>query len=132
MRAPVAVAGLLGGLCWLAAFVLDEVRGGGGVDLLGWAGLALLGITVLGAGAGLVSRSATWLRVIVAVCFAALVWSVREVLRDSVDGLAVDAALGAVAVVVSVVVLTRRPRGGGAPPPPPGPGGPRPRRSHAH
>ncbi len=107
MRASAAVAGLLGGLCWLAAFVLDSVSGGAMVDALTWAGLALLAYAVLAAGASLVSRSATWLRVIVAVCFALLVWSVLEVLRDSIDGLAVYAVFGVIAAVVSVVALTR-------------------------
>lgn len=110
MRMPVAVAGLLGGVCWLGAYLVDATSGGGIVDALTWAGLALLAIAVLGAGAGLVSRSASWLRVIVAVCFAALVWSVLEVLRDSVDQLAVYAVFGVVAGVVAVVVLAcRRP-----------------------
>jgi hypothetical protein len=108
MRTPAAVAGLLGGLCWSGAYVLDATGGSGGlVDALTWAGLALLAIAVLGAGAGLVSRSATWLRVLVAVCFAALVWSVLELLRDSVDGLTVYAAFGVLAAVVSVVMMVR-------------------------
>ena len=107
MRTRVALAGLVGGLCWLGAFVLDTGSGGGAVDALTWAGLALLTVAVLGAGAGLVSRSATLLRVLVAVCFAALVWSVLEVLRDSVDGLAVYAVFGVIAVAVSLVVLAR-------------------------
>ena len=110
MRTPVTLAGLLGGLCWIGAFVLDEVSGGGIVDALSWAGIALLAIAVLGAGAGLASRSATWLRFVAAVCFAALVGSVLEVLRDAVDGLGVDAVFGAVAVVAAVVALTRRRR----------------------
>jgi hypothetical protein len=107
MRTPAAVAGLLGGLCWLGAYVLDATSGGGLVDALTWAGYVLVGLAVLAAGAGLVSRSATWLRVLVAVCFAALVWSVLEVLRDSLDGLTVNAAFGVLAAVVAVVVLTR-------------------------
>ena len=108
MRTPVTLAGLLGGLCWIGGFVVDTTGGSGGlVDALTWAGLALLAIAVLGAGAGLVSRSATWLRVLVAVCFAALVWSVLEVLRDSVDELTVYAVFGALAAVVAVVVLGR-------------------------
>jgi hypothetical protein len=108
MRTPAAVAGLLGGLCWSGAYVLDATGGSGGpVDALTWAGLALLAVAVLGAGAGLVSRSATWLRVLVAVCLAALVWSVLELLRDSVDGLTVYAAFGVLAAVVSVVMMVR-------------------------
>lgn len=98
MRAVAAVAGLLGGLCWVGALW---------VDVLAPVGAVLLAIAVLGAGAGLVSRSAVWLRVIVAVCFLALVGSVLQVLRDSLDPEAVLAAAGVVAVVVAVVALTR-------------------------
>ena len=108
MRMRVALAGLLGALSWIGAFVVDATGGISGlVDALVWAGLALLAIAVLGAGAGLVSRGATWLRVLVAVCFATLVWSVLEVLRDSVDGLTVYAAFGVLAAVVSSVALAR-------------------------
>jgi hypothetical protein len=126
MRTPVAVAGLLGGLCWLGAFVIDAAGGSSGlVDAVTWAGIALLAIGVLGAGAALVSRSATWLRVLVAVCFTALVWSVLELLRDSLDGLAVYAVSGVLAGVVSVVVLTR------SRPPAPEPAGHRAGGAHA-
>jgi hypothetical protein len=107
MRTAAAVSGLLGGPCWLAAFVLDRTGEGGIVDALTWAGIALLAAAVLGAGASLVSRSAGWLQVVVAVCFAVLVASVLEVLRDSIDGLAVYAVFGAVAAVVSVMALVR-------------------------
>ena len=100
MRAAATVAGLLGGLCWVAALW---------VDVLAWVGAVLLAVAVLGAGAGLVSRSAVWLRCIVAVCFLALVGSVVQVLRDSLDDRAVLAVAGAVAFVVAVVALTRRP-----------------------
>ena len=55
MRTMTAVAGLAGGLCWVGAL---------------WVGP--LAVAVLGAGAGLVSRSAVWLRIIAAVCFLAL------------------------------------------------------------
>jgi uncharacterized membrane protein YccC len=107
MRSPAALAGLLGGLCWLGAFVADHVGRGGLVDALTWAGVALLAIAALGTGAGLVSRSAPLLRVFVAVCFAILVGSVLQVLRQSGDPVAVDAACGAVIALVSAVAMTR-------------------------
>ena len=99
MRAAAAVAGLLGGLCWVGAVWADA---------LVWPGAALLALAVLAAGAGLVSRSAVWLRCIVAVCFLALVGSVLEVLRENVDEDLVLAAAGGVAAVVAVLVLARR------------------------
>ena len=108
MRVPAAVAGSLGGLCWLAAYVADRVDAGAGlVDGLTWAGVALLTIAVLAAGAGLVSSSATWLRFVVAVCFAALVGSVLLVLREGGDPLLVDAVFGAAVLLVSIVALVR-------------------------
>jgi len=100
MRAVAAGAGLLGGLCWVGALW---------ADVLAWPGAVLLALAVLGAGAGLVSRSAVWLRVIVAVCFLALVASVLEVLRENLDDQAVLAAAGAAAFVVAALALARRP-----------------------
>ncbi|MGB0102184.1 MAG: hypothetical protein WBP61_18035 [Nocardioides sp.] len=100
MRAVAAPAGLLGGLCWIVAAAVE-------VDALTWAGAVLLALAVLAAGAGLVSSSVLWLRVIVAVCFLALVGSVLQIVRDGGDPLLVDAAAGAVAVVVAVLVLIR-------------------------
>lgn len=108
MRVPAAVAGVLGGLSWLGAYVADRVGAGAGlVDALTWAGVALLTIAVLAAGASLVSSSASWLRVIVAVCFAALVGSVLEVVRQGGDALLVDAVFGVAVLVVSAVALAR-------------------------
>src|SRR4051812_26409119 len=107
LRIAAALTGLVGGLAWIAALVLDRTSGGALVDALIWAGLFLLGAATLGAGAGLVSRGAVWLRVLVAVCFAALVWSILELLADSLEDQVVYAGFGLVAVVVSVVTLAR-------------------------
>lgn len=128
MRAQAAVAGLLGGLFWLVKLVLDVVDVGGGlVGALTWAGSALLVVATLAAGAGMVNRSTSWLRVVVAVGFVALATSVLQVLRDAGDPMAVDAAVGLVAVVASVLVLSRsRSRR-----PDPAPAGRRIRGSHA-
>lgn len=113
MRTGAAVAGLLGGLAWLAAYVLDQTDRTGAADAAGWVGLVLLAVAVVGTGAALVSRSATWLRLIVAACFAVLVWSVLQLLGGGTGGSGVDALAGAVAAVVSVVVLARpRPSAG--------------------
>lgn len=116
MRMAFALAGLLGGGAWIAAYVVDRVSPGALVDQLTWGGAALLGIAVLGMGAGLVSRSAVWLRLLVAVCFLALVASVLVVLRQSGDDLVVDALVGALAVVfATVAAVVRRPPSADAP-----------------
>lgn len=108
LRVLSAAAGLLGGACWVARW---------GTDLAGdvpawadgayWAGLGLLGVALAGIGAGLVSSSAAWLRVIVAVAFPLLVWSVYQVVKGAGDDLRLDGILGVVAIVGSAVMLLR-------------------------
>ena len=110
MRIAAALAGLLGGLAWVVAFVLDQTDRPEALDALEWAGLALLTVAALAAGAGLVSRSATWLRLLIAVCFALLVWSVMQVLFDGFDDRLVQAVAGAVAALVGIGALIRRPQ----------------------
>ena len=98
LRVPSALAGLLGGGCWVArAFVeRDELR---------WAGLVLLALCLAGAGAGMVK--AAWLRLIVALAFPVLVWSVLEIVRDSsgAEDVHVDAVAGGAVALISLVVL---------------------------
>ena len=100
MRTLATVAGLLGGLCWVGALW---------VDLLALVGAVVLAVAVMGAGAGLVSKSAMWLRVIVAICLLALAGSVLQVLRDNLDQELVLAVSGVVAVVVAAYSHSRRP-----------------------
>ena len=66
-------------------------------DTVYWAGLGLLGLALACAGGGLVSRSALWLRVIVALAFPLLVWSVYAVVKGDDDAVMLDGVLGAVA-----------------------------------
>ncbi|GAA4740580.1 hypothetical protein GCM10023350_26290 [Nocardioides endophyticus] len=110
MRIGAALAGLVGGLAWIVAFVLDKTDHAGLGDSVAGLGLVPLTVATLAAGAGLVSRSATWLRVIVAVCLALLVWSVLQVLSDGVDERLVQAAAGLAVVAIAGAVLSRRPR----------------------
>ena len=100
MRTVMAVAAVLGGLCWIAALWMAP---------LGAVGAVLLALAVVGAGAGLASRSATWLRVIAGVCFLGLVASVLLLLRDAADDGAILTAAGVTATLVGVVVLSRTP-----------------------
>jgi hypothetical protein len=100
------LAGVLGGLTWVVRHFVG-VGGVGGVDALRWPGLVLLGLALAGAGAALVSSSAGWLRLIVAVAVPVLVWSVVEVLHDSGDDSLVDALVGGAVALVSLVGLTR-------------------------
>jgi hypothetical protein len=107
------LAGVLGGLAWVARGPVD--RNGGPdavVNALHWGGLALVAIAVLGIGAGLVSGLPV-LRVVVAVCLAALVWSLLEWLRGEYADDWVDGIFGVLLVVYcvgSLVRLRSRPR----------------------
>jgi hypothetical protein len=100
------LCGVLGGLVWVVRWGLDGRGAGEGV--LGatyGAGFALLAIALAGAGAGL--AGAAWLRVLVAVCFPVLGWSVLMVLHDAIDEVRVDGVLGVLAVLVWVPLLHR-------------------------
>jgi hypothetical protein len=97
------VAGVLGGLAWVVRHLAD-------VEVLRLPGLVLLGLGLAAAAAGLVSSSAVWLRLIVAVCFPVLVWSVAEVLHGSAEDSLVDAAAGAAIALACVVGMVRAPR----------------------
>ena len=102
------VTGLLGGLCWVARAVLDGLDAPSeAIDALHWGGLALIAISLVGLGAELVSSSATWLRVIVAICVPLLVWSVLEAVRQGVADRWVEGGFGALLAVYCVVGLAR-------------------------
>jgi len=108
------LAGLVGGLCWVARMVLGgEGAVGGGLYLLG---ALLVAVALVAAGAGLVSTSATWLRAIVGVAFPLLVWSVLEVLHQNGSATTID---GVVGLVVAVVAATQLARSRSKPPKPP-------------
>jgi hypothetical protein len=100
LRVPSALAGLLGGACWVARAFTEQ-------DLLRWAGLALIGLCLMGAGASMVK--AAWLRALVAVAFPVLVWSVLEVVHDSsgAEEAHVDAVVGGAVALVALVTLVR-------------------------
>ena len=110
VRALGPVAGLLGGLCWVVRWLADAVgTTGGWSDSLHWAGLGLLLVALAVVGAGLVSRSALWLRLIVAAAFPLLVWSIFSVVRGEGDAIVLEGAIGLLAVLVATgLVLAGR------------------------
>jgi hypothetical protein len=110
VRALGPVAGLLGGLCWVVRWLADAVgTTGGWSDSLHWAGLGLLLVALAVVGAGLVSRSALWLRLIVAAALPLLVWSIFSVVRGEGDAIVLEGAIGLLAVLVSTgLVLAGR------------------------
>lgn len=106
LRILAAVAGLLGGLCWAARWAADLASGESAwSEQAHLAGLVLLGLALAGVGAGLVSRSAPWLRVLVAIAFPALVWSVYSVVKGDGTSVVLDGVIGACASVMSAVTL---------------------------
>ncbi len=111
LRVLAGTAAVLGGGAWLANAVVDE-------EAIGWAGLGLFAVALVATGAGLVSSSAGWLRLLVALALPLLVWSVLTVVRDGVEDATVDLAVGITAVLLGVLTLisaarsrSRRPRG---------------------
>jgi hypothetical protein len=116
VRPLARVCGLLGGLCWVARWVLGSGAVG---DLLQWVGLLLLFVGLFGLGTALVNKGAIWLQVIVGIAFPLLVWSVVEVLHASGDPVVLNAVAGVVIAVACGLALG-----------PEDDGGPRPLRRH--
>jgi hypothetical protein len=104
------VAGVLGGLCWLARAILDDGNGPTSlIDALHWGGLALLALALLGIGADLVTGLVP-LRVVVAICLVALAWAVLEFLHSQYADRRVDGILGVLMAVYCVAGLAYRHR----------------------
>ena len=106
------VAGVLGGLCWLARAILDDGNGPTSlIDALHWGGLSLLALALLGIGADLVTGLVA-LRVVVAICLVLLAWAVLEFLHNQYDDRWFDGILGlliALYCVAGLVFRHRRP-----------------------
>jgi hypothetical protein len=104
----VRIAGIVGGLCWVARAILDTGDVSANViDALHYGGLALLVISLLGIGAGLVSGLVA-LRVVVALCLVALAWAVVSFLHQQYSDRAVDGILGGLMVVYCAAGLLAR------------------------
>ena len=105
LRVLSLIAGLLGGACWVARWGADLAGSTPGwSDTVYWVGLGLLRVALACVRGALVSRSAVWLRVIVAVAFPLLVWSVYVVVKGDSDAVTLDGVLGSVAIVASVAL----------------------------
>jgi hypothetical protein len=112
VRPLARVCGVLGGLCWVARWVL---RGGTTGDALQWAGLLLLFVGMFGLGTALVNKGAVWLQVIVGVAFPLLVWSVVEVFHASGDPVVINAVVGV--LIAAACGLALGPKDDGERPP---------------
>lgn len=109
-RTLTRIAGVLGGLCWVAYVAVNDYDAAdAAANALYWGGAALILICLVGLGAGLVSGAA-WLRLIVGLCVPLLVWSIVEVLHAETSDDIVDGGLGlALALICTAALL------GGAP-----------------
>ena len=102
------VAGVLGGLCWVIRAVLDDGDGPESlINGLHYGGMALLVLSLLGIGAGLVSGLVA-LRVVVAICLVALAWAILEFLHQQYADRTVDGVLGGLMVVYCLAGLVVR------------------------
>ena len=103
---PASVAAVLGGVVWLARWLMDASLADGASLALHWLGVALFALALAGAGAALVSRSAAPLRALVAIAFPLLVWSVAEFFRPG-DDAPFDGLLGLVGLLAGAAGLLR-------------------------
>ena len=113
VRPLARICGVIGGVCWLARWLLGD---GVMADVLQWAGLLLLFVGMFGLGTALVGKGEVWLQVIVGVAFPLLVWSVVEVLHASGDPVAINAVAGVLIGVACFLALGSKGDGGERPP----------------
>jgi hypothetical protein len=107
LRRAALVAGLLGGIAWVVAWILPD--GGSAADLLQPVGAVLLTLAMFGLGLRLVRSDFLALRVFVAVALPTLVWGVFGVVHQSAsDPGLVDAVFGAVCGLLAGLRLTSR------------------------
>ena len=100
------LAGLLGGIAWVVAWLLPA---GGLVGVLLLVGAVLLTLAMSGLGLMLVRSDFQALRIFVGVALPTLVWGVFGVVHQSAsDTGLLDAVFGAVCGLISGIGLTRR------------------------
>jgi hypothetical protein len=107
VRRTAQLCGVLGGIAWVTAYVLDA--GATLATALLWGGAALLTVALLGIGTMLVKSDVLALRVFVALALPTLVWGVFALVRDSAsDQRLVDAVFGAGIGLGCLLLLVRR------------------------
>jgi hypothetical protein len=112
LRRAAPLAGLIGGLAWVAAFFAPD--GSGPRAVLLRVGAVLLTVALFGLGMLLVRGDVLALRVFVGLALPTLVWGVFAIVHQSAaDPDDVDVAFGAVVGLVSALRLRRH--GSGVP-----------------
>jgi hypothetical protein len=110
-RTAACLAGVLGGLCWIARYVLsalDVIEADGNLGIvLQWVGATWLLISLAAGGVSLVSRAPLWLRVLLGVATPLFGLVLLSLLYEPLGHLAADALFGAVIAAGSLVLLRR-------------------------
>jgi hypothetical protein len=90
----IRVAGIVGGLCWLAQAAVNQYDAAGAVaNAMYYGGGLLIAVALVGLGGGLVS-AAPWLKLVVGLCVPVLVLAVLAVLHDQTSDNLVDGGFG--------------------------------------
>jgi hypothetical protein len=110
-RTAGCLAGLLGGLCWIARYLLDSFDvsapdSNTGIALL-WVGGTWLLLALAAGGVALVRRAPLWLRVLVGAATALLGVVLLSLLYGPLDKLLADALFGGVVAAGSLLLLLR-------------------------
>ena len=103
VRLVATAAALLGGVCWVAHYFVDQAA-------LLWTGGVLLAVATAALGASLVRHPG--IKVVAAVGAVLLAASVVELMRGAADDLVVELVVGGAATLLVALSLVRRPARG--------------------
>ncbi len=110
-RTAACLAGIVGGLCWIARYALDALdlvsADGTTGEVLLWAGGTWLLLALAGAGVGLVRRAPIWLRIVVGVATPLLGLVLLSLTYEWLDTVLANAIFGAILLAGSLVLLLR-------------------------
>jgi len=99
--------GVLGGIVWIARWLMAPADGP--ADVLRYAGLALVLLGLVCVGLTLVKGQALWLDIVVGFAAPALFWAIYEMVRAEVvgDGLLFHGVLGIAWVLVGIGLIVK-------------------------
>ncbi|WP_162799406.1 hypothetical protein [Nocardioides sp. 616] len=98
--------GVLGGIVWIARWLLDPEAGS--ADIMRYAGLGLVLLGLVCVGLTLVKGQALWLDVVVGFACPALFWAIYEVVRAELgEAVLFHGVLGIAWVLVGAVLVVK-------------------------
>jgi len=98
--------GALGGLVWIARWLLDPASGT--ADIMRYAGLAFVLLGLVCVGLTLVKGQALWLDIVVGFAVPALFWAIYEVVRAEMgEALVFHGVLGAAWILLGVLLIVK-------------------------